>query len=206
MLEKIFLVDHYPYEVKPFIPLCKTGLNMPQELKPSGKAVSLRHPAATTTPARCRHCPAFGLPISAPPKAASRSCHSSRAPGASVRAAPCVLGKLAHHVVQKLRFSTTWCRFTARFPRPPAAPYLSATRRRPAAYLMILPPLRSGITIKVYQRVAARRPPLSAFLRAALPGAWRMGWRERRGNMQPRRWAGEYDQSIGTPWRSRPSL
>ena len=37
------------------------------------------------------------------------------------------------------------------FSRPPAAPYTSATRKRPAAGLMNLRPLRSRITTKVYR-------------------------------------------------------
>lgn len=37
------------------------------------------------------------------------------------------------------------------FSRPPAAPYTSATRKRPAAVPMILRPLRSRITTKVYR-------------------------------------------------------
>ena len=72
-------------------------------------------------------------------------------------------------------------RFAASSPRPPAAPFCPPPAGARQLIYLILPSLRSGMTTKVYRRVTAWRPPSSAFPRAALPGAWRKGWRDRQG-------------------------
>jgi len=59
-------------------------------------------------------------------------------------------GNIAPRVVKLTPFTTRGS-LRCKIPSPPAASYLSATRKRPAAWLMISPPLRSGATTKVYR-------------------------------------------------------
>jgi hypothetical protein len=77
--------------------------------------------------------------------------------------------------LRSLRSLRVAVRFAASSPRPPAAPFLSATRRPPAAYLFDFASAALRHNNQGRPRVAARRPPSSAFPRAALPGAWRKG-------------------------------